>query len=311
VEGEYRRAAGFEGVEEGAGDRVAIAGETPNPAPKPSFANASRPSRTASSYSPRVASRFAMVASPSALSCKNFSTISLASFLASRLARTSSRSTGNFFAFGGVWKAFVIASRFAAIAPLSAFDRSCTTFAPNKLTEAAGLAELSDLPQLPGAYDCPLEVVLCALGAANCDGEATGAVGAGAAAYAGVEGAESLPQLPSPHDLPLEVVLCALGAANCDDAATGAAGAGAAAYAGVEGAESLPQLPSPHDLPLEVVLCALGAENCDGAPTGAAGAGAAANVATAGAAGARATGADEPSLLQLPSPHDWPPEVEL
>jgi hypothetical protein len=128
---------------------------------------------------------------------------------------------------------------------------------------------------------------------------------------AGLAELSDLPQLPGAYDCPLEVVLCALGAANCDGEATGAVGAGAAAYAGVEGAESLPQLPSPHDLPLEVVLCALGAENCDGAPTGAAGAGAAANVATAGAAGARATGADEPSLLQLPGAYDWPPEVEL
>ena len=40
-------------------------------------------------------------------------------------------------------------------------------------------------------------------------------------------------------------------------------------------------------------------------------AGAGAKLDTAGAAGALATGADEPSLLQLPSPHDWPPEVEL
>ena len=40
-------------------------------------------------------------------------------------------------------------------------------------------------------------------------------------------------------------------------------------------------------------------------------AGAGAKLDTAGAAGALATGADDPSLLQLPSPHSRPPEVVL
>ena len=75
----------------------------------------------------------------------------------------------------------------------------------------AGAEGAASLPQLPGAYERPLDAALATFAvAANCDGAAgagaanvTGA-GAGAAATTGVEGATSLPQLPSPQDWPLD-----------------------------------------------------------------------------------------------------------